>query len=530
MKIFLTFAITGFLAALALAQGQPGANEMNPEIAEMLSTNPPPKGFATRLDYIKSFSSYEAIDKAYRSGKISKEEAMLAMKLNPVAPSDKASMDYYGKVIDQSGQPVVDAKVRGWLEYEMAEDKENDTKTDAQGRFHFLGLQGKGLGITLEKEGYDFNRDIKFAVNRPNNYLPDPNNPVIVQMWKLRGAEPMTHTMLYSHVPMGDSGTNFDLLRDKCDPDGELLVKVTRHPMDIERLKPFDWSVTFEITNGGLIECTNIYPYEAPAEGYQQILTLNFPTNMVGWQRNFYNRPFYFKSQGGQKYGRMTISIDASLKEHASFNAVVFANPAGSRNLEFDGNKFISFQGLSEKNVRRLATQYRDEWLQEKPPVFKSMQAPFVSKYAPVFAKSSIASIEKMPDGWHVAFIAPGETNLSIPGKTNKYRFYVDLAPDGSFYRLRPVMANEHIIAGQDSIWGSSVLHVERVDNNHRMVEGIRIISHEPDGQTTTIKAAKGMIEPVPDLSAVKIKLFQAHIEKTTATTYFPTYEITLSL
>ena len=46
MKMIMTLAVTSLLALPAWTQSQPGTNKMNPEIAEMLSTNPPPKGFA----------------------------------------------------------------------------------------------------------------------------------------------------------------------------------------------------------------------------------------------------------------------------------------------------------------------------------------------------------------------------------------------------------------------------------------------------------------------------------------------------
>jgi hypothetical protein len=352
MKTILTLAFASFLAVLTLAQGQPSASEMDPDIAEMLSTKPPPAGFATRLDYLRSFTSEKNIIDAYHSGKIDKNEAMLAMEMDKVSPDDKTSMDTYGKVVDQDGQPVADAKVRGWLGFEDAEDEEHDTKTDAQGRFHFLGLHGRELEIFPEKEGYDFNIDMKFAVNRPNNYLPDPNNPLIVHMWKLHGAEPMVHVKIQSSVSCDGTANRFDLLTTKMNGtetdihasnnNGDLVVKLTRNPLSIDsrnRDKPFNWSLTLAITNGGLEEITNIYPNEAPVEGYQPTITLNFPTNMVGW-KNEINNSYYFKS--GQVYGRMTLYIDASRPSPPTyFNAEIYANPNGSRNLEFDSSKEI---------------------------------------------------------------------------------------------------------------------------------------------------------------------------------------------
>jgi len=112
--VVLTFAVTGFLAALASAQGQ-------------TSTNLPsiPHGFATRADYLKSLTKEKNILDAYHAGQISKDEAALALS----ALGNGKSMDTYGKVVDQDGEPVVGAKVRAALEREtsLTDDKEYDT-------------------------------------------------------------------------------------------------------------------------------------------------------------------------------------------------------------------------------------------------------------------------------------------------------------------------------------------------------------------------------------------------------------------
>jgi hypothetical protein len=318
------------------AQSQSSTPETNPEIARVL-TIPPPPGFATRLDYLKSFTSEKAIINAYHAGLLTNDvEIMMALQ----ALGNKASVDTYGKVVDQNGQPVVGAKVQGYVDLGFGDSEKHDTETDAKGQFHFLGLHGKGLGIGLQKKGYEYGYKIPYQ--RPGDYLPDLNNPVVITMWKLRGAEPMTHSKLHAYIPCDGSVTKFDLLTGKKNPDGDLIVNLTRNPLNIDRRRPFNWSVTLEIPNGGFQEITNLlYPNEAPTEGYQSKMTLNFPTNMVGWQSSF-NHAYYFKSKDGQIYGRMDIEIMADFQPPPTlFDVEIYANPAGSRNLEFDWKKQI---------------------------------------------------------------------------------------------------------------------------------------------------------------------------------------------
>lgn len=335
LVIFLLFKYNGS------AQDQTNAPETNPEIAEIFSNvPPPPPGFATPLDYIKSFKTGVEIEKAYRSGKITQAEAMLAMEIDKVSPNDKSPMDTYAKVVDQNGQPVIGAEVRGFLDFEeMDDDEEHDTTTDSQGQFNFLGLHGKGMVFVPEKAGYEYDR--RDAINRPKNYLPDPNNPLIITMWKLRGAEPMRHSNLHAYIPCDGTVTKFNLLTGKDDPSGDLTLTLNRNPVNIVRGKPFDWSVTLEIPNGGFQEITNLYPNEAPEEGYRPQITYNFQASATNWTP-LLTTSLYFKSKNGQIYGRMTFKTMADFQPPPTlFDAEIYANPSGSQNLEFDPKKQI---------------------------------------------------------------------------------------------------------------------------------------------------------------------------------------------
>lgn len=315
-------------------------------------TNPPPAGFSTRLEYLHSFTRAEEIERAYQAGNISEGEAMLAMSMNKFSPSDNSSMDTYGQVVDQYGQPVVGAKVNGFLEFEeKIKGEKYETITDSGGRFNFLGLHGKGLGIVPEKKDYEYN--IKNGTKRPQTYLLNSNSPLVFTMWKLRGAEPMVHAdtkglpYWYSFLKPNDDVARINMMtcrdakypsekRIAVEPNYDLEVGLKRDEIiktNANRVLFCNWSVSIGITNGGLVEIekNNIYPYEAPVGGYQPMITFNFTTNMAGWTDRL-KKGFFFESLNRKVYGRMTIEID----NRGEFYAEIYANPAGSRNLEFD--------------------------------------------------------------------------------------------------------------------------------------------------------------------------------------------------
>jgi hypothetical protein len=70
-------------------------------------------------------------------------------------------------------------------------------------------------------------------------------------------------------------------------------------------------------------------------------MTFDFPADMPNWTYSF-APSFYFESGNGQVYGRMSVKIMADFQPPPTlFDAEIYANPAGSRNLEFDPSKQI---------------------------------------------------------------------------------------------------------------------------------------------------------------------------------------------
>ena len=225
-SIALTMAGLLFFECSAFAQDQVSTN-----------LSPLPPGFATRADFLNSLTTEDDILKAYHAGKISKDEAAQAL----VYLGDKVSMYTYGNVIDQEGQPVAGVKVQGHVHIGIGDSEEHDTETDDHGLFHLLGQHGSGLNVDLQKEGYIFNYMLPSA-QRPNDYLPDSNSPLIFSMWKLRGAEPMVHDQIHAYIPCDGSVASFDLLTGKKGTDGNFRVSLTRNPVSIIQGKPFAWT------------------------------------------------------------------------------------------------------------------------------------------------------------------------------------------------------------------------------------------------------------------------------------------------
>lgn len=278
------------------------------------------------------------------------------VRINPVLPdADKMQMilsaqngrqiDFYGKVVDQFGAPVVGAKVRGVIVFSSvdgANNQDNYTVTDGSGLFKFNNLHGPNFGAVPSKYGYEYNE------RQPNNwresYKPDPANPIIFPMYKLQGAEPMTHQNFIVMLPCDGTQTSINLRTGKAViSDGDMLVAFTRNPEQIHRGTPFEWTLTLEVPGGGLLEAHDIFPYEAPDSGYQETITITTGASPQSYI-NTASQTYYFKSSDG-KYGRVTIGLHADYQPPPTLLGIeVYLNPSGSRNLEWDPAKEINPQ------------------------------------------------------------------------------------------------------------------------------------------------------------------------------------------
>lgn len=258
------------------------------------------------------------------------------------------SMDFYGKIVDQDNHPVEGARViAGVGTYEgpsRSGGQKYYTLSDAEGRFSFTGIHGAGCGYILEKTGYEFNQRQPFA-SRPKDYIPDPNKPATFSMWKLHGAEPMVKARIHGYIPCDGTPTMFNLTTGKrVASGGNLVVRLSRNPVDIVRGKPFAWQLTLEVSGGGLRKNDDLYPNKAPATDYQQSITVSMPLEAKNWSPDF-QRSYYFTAGNGQDYGRINIDLTGDFQPPpTSFDADIYVNTAGSRILEFDPFKQIRSQ------------------------------------------------------------------------------------------------------------------------------------------------------------------------------------------
>ena len=91
-----------------------------------------------------------------------------------------------------------------------------------------------------------------------------------------------------------------------------------------------NWGFRLTVPDGGLIEQSDEFPFEAPDIGYQSTLEWHFKDGDAAWQGGIKDK-FYIKFGNPARYGKITVDTSA-------FTPTVYLeyviNPDGSRNLE----------------------------------------------------------------------------------------------------------------------------------------------------------------------------------------------------
>lgn len=289
-------------------------------------------------------SNAAVINDEYKQGKISKGEAIQATLME----ENKLPLDFYGRVIDQYGQPVVGAKIQGNVflnvNFVRSGNEVHYTETDASGNFSFVGLHGVRIGVVPSKEGYEMGLRGE-GYKGPVGEKTSPNDRAILTMWKLKGAEPMIHDQKFYGINPDGRAYTIDLVNRKKieggNAEGDLRVHIQR-PAQIQTGQKFDWLFDMNVIKGGVIEVTDnsFYLNEAPENGYQPQYEIKMSSADSDWQEQA-QKTFYLKSRNGQVYGRFIITAIPNYNDTSVFKIDSYINPAGSRNLEFDSSKQI---------------------------------------------------------------------------------------------------------------------------------------------------------------------------------------------
>lgn len=230
--------------------------------------------------------------------------SMLAAYATPIA--------FYGKVVDEAGNPVPDAKIKlGTTDNPAGDGSYHYQTSDHAGFFELHGARGLGVAIWVSKDGYyttEGSRGRNFVyggvrgVHDPVN--PTPDNPAIFVLKKMGEAAHLAYVPRKSiKVPKDGTPIEIDLSTGRVTTSGmgHLRVEVwtANQGMDPNNSQPYDWKARVSISGGGLVERVGEYAFEAPETGYAPAFETGMQKNAGNWRDGF-QREFFAKLGNGQ--------------------------------------------------------------------------------------------------------------------------------------------------------------------------------------------------------------------------------------
>jgi hypothetical protein len=293
-------------------------------------------------------------------GKVSRKDGVAALiqdklteKRAGLARINDVPIVFNGRLEDQYGDPVadarIDASVRVYNGFRSTVERFN-VSTDANGMFHIDHGKGESLGIAPSKEGYvvatsQTHFNYSHFMPKGEQYHPNPNNPTVIKMWKLQGAQPLIAINKQHKLSYTDKPVHFDLLAGQIvTSGGDIMITVNRSEGVVSSRTMQDWSVQVEAVDGGLVR-TDIdkarATYILPEDGYQLhdmfIMSTNPPHKWFGGIDQMY----FVRSRGGKVYSKVNVSVAIN---HNPGDPVWVefrgsANPNGGRNFEADAQR-----------------------------------------------------------------------------------------------------------------------------------------------------------------------------------------------
>ncbi len=258
---------------------------------------------------------------------------------------------FYGKVVDENTNPIVDADVHFvWTDLSSEGSSEKHSTSDNEGLFSLRNEAGKHLRVQVSKEGYyayqPFGATFFFA-GENENFIPDALNPVVFRLKKKGVPDPLIHIQSPMGGPKGfridkdGNALEISLVTGKSVPlgQGDLRVQCWTESRGKTPGQRYDWKCQISVPSGGILVSTNELDFQAPSGGYQSADVIDMPANLETEWSSHASRNYFLKLANGT-YARMSFEMVAG-GDHF-FQLESFLNPSGSPNLEFDPTVTLS--------------------------------------------------------------------------------------------------------------------------------------------------------------------------------------------
>ena len=260
----------------------------------------------------------------------------------------RTPIQFYGKVVDESGTPVPNAAIEfSCNDFSWSGTSNYRRTSDRNGLFSISRISGKLLVVHVAKDGYYTSRadnDSFYYAGQNVNFTPNKMIPEVFHLRRIGVADPLIHIQ----APLGGGKScridinglpvEISLTSGQVTAPGKGDLRVECWVEQNTGTWKFDWRCRITIVNGGLQGYTEEFPFQAPSGGYAPFDEINMPLSLGDKWGDRAKRSYFLHLANGN-YGRMNFEIIPG-GDHF-FDLESYVNPSGSRNLEFDPNKIV---------------------------------------------------------------------------------------------------------------------------------------------------------------------------------------------
>jgi hypothetical protein len=264
------------------------------------------------------------------------------------ARDQNGSVRFYGKLVDQNGEPVVGADVFGFSGYyveSLSEQlkfgggkkgtKKIEVKTDENGLFVVDGYRATNLSFTeIRKDGYRAEEKLPsglvFGNTFSKRYESDSLSPVIFPMWKKGDTEPLMKARWRKSVVPDGRAYTLEMASGRVVENGDLRVSILADYDSIPDMNKYPWKLEVSSPGGEVIESDGAFLYKAPDSGYVESLEWTVSEEQK-WSTDL-KRSLYVKLRDGSYAG---VTIDAKVYHTNKARVVVNSLMGTSKNRVF---------------------------------------------------------------------------------------------------------------------------------------------------------------------------------------------------
>jgi len=247
----------------------------------------------------------------------------------------ETEISFWGKVTDQDGLPVKNARVFVRVDDEhFGSGSTDELATDSDGRFSITWVKGAGIYISVSKDGYKEVNDAPDGINSSKTitYIQptEKTSPLKPEVFRLISKETLPHLITNeSRFKIAKSG-QIQIYEVKGS-SAEILLSLDQDKDASQSVREWPWEFEMEGKDGGLLERENNSDYFAPENGYRELVTIDMTDSKpvdIPWQKAHFQS--YFMKLPDDKYGILDIRLFA---ETGFIIINTKVNPAGAKNI-----------------------------------------------------------------------------------------------------------------------------------------------------------------------------------------------------